>query len=200
MTTNEIIYDTLKNENVNCDFNQDEDDDDYDYDEEAPIHHITTYEEWITCNNISKVIITNKKTGEGYIRFNGGLWRKLYNINSLDYDNDNMENLFNFIKYNQKSVYRMIKPIVKFVHRWDENINLMYSFENNITKKIISYYDFKNLNKSDQKNYSKIYTFINVEYDEDKIYKDIIKKCFVNKKNCVKKVSFQLFTKIECNY
>jgi hypothetical protein len=192
MTTNEIIYDTLKNENVNYDFNDDEnenDDDydydyDYDYDEEVPIHEITTYEEWITCNNISKVIITNKKTGEGYIRFNGGLWRKLYNRNSLDYDNNNMENLSEFIEYNQKTVYRMIKPIEKFVHRWDKNINLMYSFENNFTKQIISYYDFKNLNKSDQKNYSKIYTFINVEYDEDKIYKDIIKKCYVNKKNC----------------
>ena len=188
MTTNEIIYDTLKNENVNCDFNQDENEDDDDYDEEAPIHQITTYEEWITCNNISKVIITNKKTGEGYIRFNGDLWRKLYNINSLDYDNDNMENLFDFIKYKQKTVYRMIKPIVKFVHRknniWDEKIDLTYSFENNITKQIISYYDFKKLNKSDKNNYSKIYTFNNVEYDEDKIYNDILKKCFVNKKNC----------------
>ena len=53
MTTNDIIYVTLKIENENCDFNEDKNEDD----EEEHVYRITTYEGWINCNNISKVII-----------------------------------------------------------------------------------------------------------------------------------------------
>lgn len=64
---------------------------------------IITYEEWKKYTHIDNVIITNKNTKEGYIRFKNQLWRKLSNPDDFAYDNDIMENLSDFIEAQQHS-------------------------------------------------------------------------------------------------
>lgn len=153
--------------------------------DETPIYEITTYEEWIKFNEIDKIIINSQK-GEGYLRFKGQLWRKLYDKNSTDYDEDHMEYLLGFIEKYKPDIYKMVKPYEKIVNL-SEMIELKHCYENNVTNEIISYEEFKKLSDSDKEKYTKhgenkSYEFIGTEYNIDKILQDTLKKCYV--KDC----------------
>jgi len=174
-----------EDENNDDENNEDENSEDENNEDDEHIYYqITTYEEWIKCVNINKVIINNKK-GEGYIRFNGGLWRKLYDKNSIDFDKDCMEDLLGFIEY-YKSVEYYINLPSKNLIDYTQKMNLSYRCKNNITNEIISYEKFNNLNFSDRKNYTitkkNNKNIIPIEFDVNKIYQDILNKCYV--KNC----------------
>lgn len=158
----DVIYCTIKNESTiqEDSINNEEDhinnEEDHinngEYDE---IYEISTYEEWIKFNEISKIIITNKKKGEGFLRFKNQLWRKLYDKDRFDFDENWMEDLLGYIKYWQKS------DILK----------------NKITNEFIRYKDYLSLDSSEQNNFTNC--FVNVEYNVEKIFKDVIKKCYV---------------------
>jgi len=150
-------------------------------------YKITTYEEWIKYNNISKIIITNKK-GEGYLRFKSELWRKLYDKNRFDFDENEMEDLLRFIEKVQSTNIKMISPGNELVFG-DELMNICYQYKNQLTDEIITWNAYNKLNKDETENYSlkvidnENYKCIslNIVYDTDKIFKDTIKKCYIKK-------------------
>jgi hypothetical protein len=122
---------------------------------ENPIYKITTYNEWIKYNNIiSKVIITNKKREEGFLKFKGHLWIKLYDRHNL---NDE-ENLLGFVQNNQ---------------------NEKLLFKNKITNEYITIKDYCNLGELNNEKNNYDTTVTNVEYNDEEIIKDILNKCYV---------------------
>ena len=143
---------------------------------------ITTYEEWIKYNKIRKIIITNKK-GEGYLKFKGQLWRKLYDKNCLSFNEDYMEDLLGFIENNQSDdVIKMVSPSNDLVTRCEMN-NMMYNYKNSLTDEIITFEEHRKLNEIEQHMYYLLekdkYEFIAAGYDDNKIFQDTIEKCHV---------------------
>ena len=182
----DIIYLTIKNElctdlEINDKKIEEEvEEEEEEEEEDTTPYKITTYEEWIKYNKISKVITTNKK-GEGYLRFKGQLWLKFYDKNNFDY-NEDMECLSGFIEYNQPSVCKMVMP-ENVLLSWSEMMDLIYKYKHKVTGEIITVNNYHNSNISDKENYISIvknetYKFVEVEYDVDKIYQDILKKCY----------------------
>ena len=126
-------------------------DDDEKYERE--VYTITTYEEWSKCSNIDNIIIKSKN-GEGHFRFKGQLWRQLYDKYKPDFDENNMEYLSELVALNQPICYKVDGK-----------------------KELLSCSEYYKLNYT-EKNKTKI---IHIEYDVDKIIKDIINKCHVKK-------------------
>ena len=186
----DIIYSTIHNEKEEREnFKQPIEEDSYDNTEEQPneepIYQITTYEEWIKHNGISGIIITNK-TGVGYLRCDGQLWRELYDKNRFDFDEDNMEHLLPWIEQHKSPVVKIVSPSNDLVS-WNELMHLMYLYKHKETNEIISWNNHHKLNEIEQNNYIYLskkdkYKFIEVEYNVNKIYQDIINKCYV--KSC----------------
>jgi hypothetical protein len=143
------IYNIIKEEEENDD--EDEDDDDEEKDEEEEIYQIKTYEEWIQHNKLANVIITNKK-GEGYIRFKGGLWRKLYDINCVGYDEPTMEDLLAFIECNQPDLMQMIRPN-NYLLKWDEKKTINDTYKHKTTNEIITHTEYYKLNQINRTQY-----------------------------------------------
>jgi hypothetical protein len=175
----DIIYSTIKNEKEEYENLKEI------KDEEEDIYQITTYEEWIKYNNISEIIIT-KKTGEGFLRFKGQLWRELYDKNRFDFDKEYMEHLLGFIENNQPDVLKMISPRNDLVS-FTEKLNLIYIYINKETNEIINWEIFNKLDKIQQDQYNDLskqskYKFIGVEYNINKILQDIINKCYIKKR------------------
>lgn len=54
---------------------------------------ITTYNELLKFSFIDKIIITNKITLEGYYKIKGQIYKKLYNKNNSDFDENIMDSL-----------------------------------------------------------------------------------------------------------
>ena len=59
---------------------------------------IYTYEDFMKCSTISAIVITNKKTKEGYIKLDS--WRRLYDQDSSDFNPNYMEHLEGYLEYN----------------------------------------------------------------------------------------------------
>jgi len=161
----DIIYLTIKNEeNIDedvVDANQDYIEEDNIEEETLSTYEITTYEEWIksnklgNVNNISKVIITNEKRKEGFLKFERQLWRKLYDTNNLEFEDE--ENLLGYI----------------------QNFQSDYLLKNKTTNEFISYYDYLKLDNTEQNKYES--KNCNIKYNVEKILEDTIKKCIVKK-------------------
>ena len=150
----DIIYLTIKDENNNCVIEDTLETYEGKNDVKKPVYQIETYAEWIIYNNvISKVIITNRKREEGFLRFKGQLWRKLYHRNN---DNDYEEHLLGFIQNYQESLL----------------------FKNTITNEMISHRDYLSLNDTEKNNYDHN-SIITVEYNDEEILKDALKNCYV---------------------
>jgi hypothetical protein len=176
----DIIYSIIKNEKEECE--NDKLTDEGKHEDVDDPYQITTYEEWIEYNGISKIIITEKK-GEGFLRFKGETWRELYDKNRLDFDENYMEDLLGFIEKNQACVMKMIRPNDLLVS-YSEMRNAIHNYKNNLTNEIITWEEFNKLNKIEKEYYNHLYkideyTFIDVEYNENQIFQDIIKKCLV---------------------
>jgi hypothetical protein len=114
---------------------------------------ITTYEEWIKYSPFESVIITSKK-GKGYIKFKGSLWLELHVKN--DMDETRVEDLMGFVSYHNNN-----QPVL---------------YKNKSTKEPIQCcLDIPKTFRNVEDIYN---TYFEVEYDNNKICKDIIKKCF----------------------
>ena len=154
----DIIYLTIKNtDSIEDDVVEDDvvEDDVVEDDvvETLSMYEITTYDEWIKYNDdISKVIITNKIRKEGFLKIKGQLWRKLYDTNNLEFEDE--ENLLGFIQNFQNSSL----------------------LKNKITNEFISYDNYLRLDNFEQNKYEKNFTII--EYNIEKILEDTIKKCY----------------------
>jgi len=195
----DIIYSTIKNEKEECENdkitkyeehheedneneeneedNENEENEEDEYGSTPPIYQITTYEEWIKYNGISEIIIT-KKNGKGFFRFKGQLWRELWH----EFDKDN-EDLLMIIEYNQGAVRKMVRPNNILVYH-NEMMNAIHNYKNKATNEIITWEKFSELNKIEKEDYNYLskkddYTFIDVEYNVNQIFQDIIKKCYV---------------------
>jgi hypothetical protein len=191
ITTEEEEENAEKDEDKKDEEDEDEENEEEEEDEEEDeedeeknnIYTITTYEEWIKYNNIDKIIITNRKKCEGYIRFKGELWRKLYNKNAFDYYDNYMENLHEFIKKNYSNlVVKMTFP-ENILISINEKLEKIYKFKNNITNEIISYTKYNENSDVNRYKYkcieNKLYKFCNnIEYDDEQILQDIVKKCY----------------------
>lgn len=188
----DIIYSNIKNEKEMCEDieiiedNDEDDNDEDDDDEEGKKYEITTYDEWIKYNEISNVIIINK-SGKGYLRFKGQLWRKLYDKNMFGFDENKMEHLKDFIINNQPIVSKIIHPNNMLVSN-TEMMNLLYKYRNNETNAIINWEEYRKIVGNEiKKNEDKFtclenvdkYKFVHVEFNEDKIFQDTVKKCYV---------------------
>jgi len=167
-----------------------EDNEDNAYEEETP-YTITTYDEWIKENKISKIIVTKKNgKGEGYLRFKGQLWLKFYDETRFDFNND-MEHLMGFLENNKPHCWKMVMPENRLVP-WSEMMDMTYEYEDKITGKIINWnaYNFV-ISKDEKENYIELpkkeaYKFVSVECDLDKIHQDILKKCYKRKNDEIK--------------
>jgi len=183
----DIIYFSIHNEKKECEKSNQtiEDNNTETQNDEESIYQITTYEEWIKYNKISGIIITNK-TGVGYLRCDGQLWRELYDKNRFDFDEDTMEDLLPWIENHQSDVVKMVTPGNDLLS-WEQRLNLIHIYKHKETNEIISWNNHHKLNKIEQNNYIYLskkdeYKFIEVEYNVNKIYQDIIKQCYV--KSC----------------
>jgi hypothetical protein len=152
--------------------------------EETPFYQLTTYEEWSKLNDITVIITT--KGGDGFLRFNNQnqLWREIYNKNSLDFNNTNMEDLLGYIDKTQDNIsVRMVKPknvLMSESEMWD----IIYNYKNKTTSEIITTEQFRQLNDIERDNYTYLstedeYTFVGVDYNINQIFQDTIKKCYV---------------------
>ena len=79
-----------------------DDDDEDDEEEEEHIIEVNTFEDYKKYAENFKIIITNKTKKEGFIRFQNGFYRKIYCKNNLDFDENTMETLDDFLKFNEK--------------------------------------------------------------------------------------------------
>lgn len=126
-----------------------------------PTYTVNTYEDWCKFNDtIGKVIIINKKTKEGFLKFKNESWRKLHNDKDLKFDPETMETLLDFIEHNQSSIIQT----------------------NNIESgeyEFISNRKFHTLNRGYQFNDIYTFEFIDTVYDIESIINDILNKCFV---------------------
>jgi len=153
---------------------EDEDEDEEEEDEEEEKLIISTYEDYIKYNRIKKIVITNKN-GQGFLRFEGEgqLWREI--------GPDEEENLLEYIEHwNDKNLVKLDESNIVVTY------NEMYNYKNKATNEIITQKKFYQLNVIEREDYDyffkKIkYTHIEVEYDVNDIFKDIIKKCVVKK-------------------
>lgn len=121
-------------------------------------YKIRTYEEWRMYTSIGKIIITNKKTHEGYICFKDLYWCK--------FEDGMNETLHDFIKQNKKELYKMISPDISKVK--DKLIDCREMINNKYF-----YLNERETIKNEE------YIFQDVIYEEDEIQKDIIEKCYV---------------------
>ena len=179
----EIIYLIIKNELCSDLEEEDPEEQEEEEEENQRPYKITTYEEWIKYNKISKIIITNKK-GEGYVRFRGQLWREFYDKTRFDF-NEDMEDLSGFIQCNQPELRKMVIPEIGLVS-WSEMMNLIYQYKHKITGEIINWNAYREITTIDEENYisigkNEMYKFLDVEYDVDKIQEDILKVCYIKK-------------------
>lgn len=146
---------------------------------------ITTYENWIENTEIDKVIITNKK-GEGFIKYKGQLCRILDDPNRLDFDENHMEILFEYIKLNQSSqkicfpknpLKAELYPRLQLTHKY---CNILYDKSGG--PKFINPEEFLKLNIEEQTNYILVlnykYKTFYMENDVAEIFQDTIKQCF----------------------
>lgn len=152
------IEDNLKN--VSGDIDEEET-----YEEET--YEVSSYEEWIKYGwgrgcKVDKVIITNKKKEEGYIKTRGQLWRQLYDPNNIDFEEK--ETLIGYIQHYQSEDFK------------DNSLK-----RNKLTKDLINSYDYATLDNINQNNYEK--DSINISYNVDSILNDVINKCYVAKPN-----------------
>ena len=165
---------------VECKKYNEEDINEEDINEE--IYEIKTYEEFIQSSKIEKIQITNKSKFEGYLKFPGQCWRKLYDKNRSDWDEDTMETLEGFIEHNCGDVYRMVKPTNELVNM-EQKLNILYKYKNKTTNEFITYSDYRKLNTLDSKNFESIYNnnceFIDVKFTVSEIMVDAANKCFV---------------------
>jgi hypothetical protein len=145
---------------------------------------INTYEEYMDLSKIYKIIITNKKTHEGYLKYKNSVWVKLHN-KKLSIEIDDVEGLEGYINNENNSSYncvKIIKPEIKIMTH--DNMRKIYATYKNIdTQCIISNNDFINLPISSRFKYELInnceYKIIDVKYNYKKIITDIIQKCYV---------------------
>ena len=109
---------------------------------------IDTYEEYIKYSKIKQFIITNKSKKEGYVRFPNNLWVKLYDKLSPTFDERNQETLEDFINKSNR----------------EDSI-----IRNNKTNTLHLFSEHREIED---------YTFITLNYDNEKIIKDIVNKCY----------------------
>ena len=169
--------------------------------EDEEIYEITTYEEWKKYNEISKIIITNRNKCEGYLRFNGTCWRRLYDKSRVDWDDNYMEELSGYIEYNKKEVYKMVFPRNELLS-YREMLSVVYTYQNKLTNEIISYDAYIKISGNNNVNYEKIkneeYKFIHTKYEVNKILEDIVNKCYVEDYELYKKEYHEFVVKKEC--
>ncbi len=151
--------------------------------EEELEEEINTYEDFKKFSDIYKIIITNKKTKEGYFRYENNCWRKLYNKYSVEGENrETFDDLDKF--YCQKMAYKIIKPEMSEIIDENEFRNNYTFYVNKINKKDINYEEFINLTYEEKDLYSYKtkykYKFVDLNYNYNKIKEDIIKKCYNN--------------------
>lgn len=111
--------------------NDDEINDDEINDDEINEYIITTYEEWIKYNKINKIIITNKTTQEGYIRFNNQFWMILEPNSLFECIEKNSEHHYfkniGYIDYDTKKIMNDILNKCHFPKYAKSNVdNLKY--------------------------------------------------------------------------
>ena len=178
-----IIYSTIKNEENVIDINdveleENEVNDNIEDDVEVPIYLITTYEEWIKFNNINKIIITNRRREEGFLKFKGQLWRKLFDKNNLEDE----ETLLGYIEYNQNDFICKHKITGEVIigrdismdemHYYDYGFDIKYDVDkilkDTLNKCYIKKYDSYNLNYNDKHVIKKIEYLTHERYDNYK--------------------------------
>jgi hypothetical protein len=149
-------------------------------------YKITTNKEWIENTDIAQVIITNK-TGKGFIKFTGQLWRTLHDKNKVGFDETTMETLIEFIEHNESKHQKLVLPKSPLVESQYPLLQLNqfsfnYLYINNLTLRAISNNDFNQLNIEEQQKYTLTingkYRRIDIENDVRKIFQDTIIQCF----------------------
>ena len=80
------------------DDNEDDIEEENDDDEDSQSIIINTYEDFMKNSPIHKIIITNKTTQEGYVKFKNNGWKKIWNKED---DNDDAEILSLWLKNNK---------------------------------------------------------------------------------------------------
>jgi hypothetical protein len=163
----------------NIKLDSDSDSDNEESDEELSKYEINTYEDFMKFTNIYKIIITNKKRREGYLKFWNHEWRQLH-----QYNNDDQETLSEFIENNSDdtSAVIVLNPVKNEVMPYVSMFEKYRIYTHNNTKKVITYNDFMNLVNEEKNNYITstkcIYKGVEVIYNYDKIINDICNKCY----------------------
>jgi len=150
------------------------------------IFKIKTYEDYIKYSPIDDIIITNKTKKLGYIKFKNQFWRKLYDINAEDYKYE-METFDDFIKNNYYDfLYSVTDPVKELLSYYDF-YNKYVKYKHKLKNIKISHEEYLILNDDEKKKYNEIFMCVyekirNIEYDYDKIIKNILNKCYKKEK------------------
>lgn len=111
-------------------------------------YHTVTTYEEWMRRNTVTSLIITNKNGEGYIRLKGQLWRKIYDRKNK-FGN---ETLFGYIKLHKSNLVKIISPI----------------------NDIVSHCEYDAMTKKTDKKYK----YVPVYFNDEKIYKDAIEKCY----------------------
>lgn len=152
----DAIYTIIKDEtttNVHNTKDDKSDDESVNMEEDTPETSciITTYEDWSKFNDIDKVIITNKKTHEGFLKLKGHIWSPLCDTNNLDMCDEDLVGYINHYK---------TECVVK--HK--------------TTNELITRKQYHTLDDNDKLNYEYVH---NVEYNVEQILQDTLNSCYV---------------------
>ena len=154
--------DEVEDNDENTECTVDNDDENEDYGNKIEQYEINCYEDLKKVTGVYKIIITNKDTKEGYLKFPEQPYRKLYNKYSPDFIEDGMEDLNGYIN-NFKEKYDSARKYNNEIIGKDDFMEIYKKYK-----------DDENFNYDD-------YKFIDLIYNEEKLIKDIIEKCYVKK-------------------
>ena len=150
-----------------------EDSDDNDDDSGSEDHDtnkkiiIDSYNNFMKCTPINKIIITNKTKKLGYIKFKNRLWYKLYDKNEAENNPEKTENLEGFLlNYHEKFLFKHtgennFEPI-ELEYNWKKIINDISNncYVKQLKKYVLKYHEYIIVSKSTKNNSQIVYKLL----------------------------------------
>ena len=114
-------------------------------------------------SKIHKIVITDKKTKKGYLKYINSSWYKLYDDTIL-YIDDTIETLSGYINESSNHDNYCYTLLLQPIEYKNTNIN-----------NIINEIEYNKLILQEQE----LYKFVKLNFDYEKIINDIINKCYI---------------------
>jgi hypothetical protein len=145
---------------------------------------IDTYEDYMKFSKIHKIVITDKKTKKGYLKYINSSWRELHDDTIETLHDDTIETLSGYINESSNHDEYCCKLLLQPIEYKKRDINTKnyYLYKNINTNNIINAIEYNKLILQEQELYNfykQLYTIVELNFDYEKIINDIINKCYI---------------------